>query len=265
MSPLRLWWWRWRYPTELNFGDELTTPLLERLTGRPVEWSPLEQADVVGAGSVLQTVLRSRPDRMPKIWGTGMIAPLQDAAPPSFRPLAVRGRLSLEQLSPESRAATALGDPGILADRLVDGPVRKRYALGVVPHYKDAGDSTMRALTDLGPSVRRIDVAWSPEEVAREIASCEVVVSSSMHGLIFADSLEVPNVRLKVSNKLVGGDFKFRDYCSAFGPDRYQDPVRPDDVRDRSLTQVVDLVRDRFRPPSGIDRLKEGLVAALPV
>lgn len=262
-EPIRLWWWRWRHPTELNFGDEVTAPVLERLTGRRVVWTPLARAEVVGAGSVLQLTLRRRKSAMPTVWGAGMIRPFKGEAPADFVPRAVRGRLSLDSLSPAARAGAVLGDPGILADRLVDGPVSTRYTLGVVPHYKDADDPTMRAIAAL-PGVRLIDVAWTPEEVAREVAACEVVVSSSMHGLIFADALGVPNARLKVSDKLVGGDFKFRDYCSAFGPDRYQPPLTPGDVRDLDLDQLVDLVRSRFRPPRGIDELRRGLIRVLP-
>ncbi|WP_415803462.1 glycosyltransferase, partial [Isoptericola cucumis] len=255
-DPIRMWWWRWRFPTELNFGDEVTAPLVERLTGRRVVWTPMAQAELVGAGSVLQMALRERGSDMPAVWGAGMIRPFTKEAPADFVPLAVRGRLSLESLSPAAQASTALGDPGILADRLVDGPVTKRYTLGVIPHYKDATDPTIRALTTL-PGTRRIDVAWTPEEVAREIAACHVVLSSSMHGLIFADALDVPNAHLKVSDKLVGGDYKFRDYCSAFGPDRYQPPLTPTDVRDLDTDQLVHLVRTRFRPPTGIDDLKQ--------
>ncbi|MEN5075079.1 polysaccharide pyruvyl transferase family protein [Isoptericola cucumis] len=263
MTPVKLWWWRWRFPAELNFGDEVTAPLLERLTGRPVTWTPLESADVVGAGSVLQKLLRARPTSMPQVWGPGVISPYAGGVPDGFAPLAVRGRLTLEHLDPSVQGRVALGDPGILADRLVDGPVTKKYTLGVIPHYKDATDPTIRALTTL-PGTRRIDVAWTPEEVAREIAACHVVLSSSMHGLIFADALDVPNAHLKVSDKLVGGDYKFRDYCSAFGPDRYQPPLTPTDVRDLDIDQLVHLVRTRFRPPTGIDDLKQHLVDALP-
>jgi len=261
-EPIRLWWWRWRHPTELNFGDEVTAPLIERLTGRRVVWTALPQAEIVGAGSVLQLALRKRGATMPTVWGAGMIRPFTGEAPADFVPRAVRGRLSLEALSPAARRSAVLGDPGILADRLVDGPVTKRHALGIIPHYKDADDPTMRIIAAL-PGVRRIDVAWTPEEVAREIAACETIISSSMHGLIFADALDVPNAQLKVSDKLVGGDYKFRDYCSAFGPDRYQAPLTPTDVTDLDTAGLVELVRSRFRPPTGIDELRRRLVESL--
>lgn len=267
MTALKVWWWRWKYPTELNFGDEVTAPLVERITGRRVTWAPLEEADLVGAGSVLQNVMRSKRTTMPSVWGTGLIRPYEGVIPDGFLPWAVRGRLSNaifeDRLAPGGELP--LGDPGVLASRLVDGSVKKRYALGVIPHYKDANDATFSELMRGSSSVRRIDVAWTPEEVAREIAACHAVVSSSMHGLIFADSLGVPNLRLKVSDKLVGGDFKFRDYASAFDGERYLDPLAPADVRGRSQTEIVDLVGSRYRPALGLERLQKGLIDALRV
>jgi len=265
MTALKVWWWRWKFPDDLNFGDEVTAPLIERLTGRPVVWTPLERADIVGAGSVLQNVMRSKRVTMPGVWGTGLIRPFDGTIPAGFTPSAVRGRLSREIFADLGGDGIPLGDPGILANVLVDGPVAKKYALGVVPHYKDVADPTFAELVRMSPSVRRIDVAWTPEEVAREIASCEVVISSSMHGLIFADALGVPNLHLKVSDKLVGGDFKFRDYASAFTGERYQPAVGPNEIRGLALGDAVDLVHTRYRDPDGIDDLRRDLVKAIPV
>lgn len=41
----------------------------------------------------------------------------------------------------------------------------------------------------------------------------DYIASSSLHGLIIADSLEIPCVRVMLSEKL--GDFKFNDYYSS--------------------------------------------------
>ena len=54
-------------------------------------------------------------------------------------------------------------------------------------------------------------------QILEEIASCEYVLSSSLHGLIVSDSFGIPNQRLVVSEKLVGDGYKFNDYYSAFG------------------------------------------------
>lgn len=263
VPPIRLFWWRWRHPMRLNFGDEVTAPLLERLTGRRVEWTPLAECDAIGAGSILQMAHRTRPDRMPLVWGSGFIRPPADGeAPISDKVLAVRGELSRGRLALSLRESVQLGDPGLLADRLLDRTVTRRYAIGLIPHYKDASDPVISALLRRNRWIRRIDVGWSPEEVAREISACDVVLSSSMHGLIFADALGVPNLHVQLGDKLVGGTYKFRDYNSAFGRDHVH--VTGADVRNLTSDQLVGLVRARYRAPEGIARRQQGLIDALP-
>ena len=62
-----------------------------------------------------------------------------------------------------------------------------------------------------------IDVNRPPFDVVRDISTCEAIVSSSLHGLIVADALEIPNVRVSFHGRLKGGDFKFEDYASGVG------------------------------------------------
>ena len=54
-------------------------------------------------------------------------------------------------------------------------------------------------------------------DTLRQIAECETVISSSLHGCIAADSLNIPNYRIKLSehgyNRNI--DFKFDDYYTA--------------------------------------------------
>ena len=54
-------------------------------------------------------------------------------------------------------------------------------------------------------------------DVCRDISGCERILSSSLHGLIIADSFSIPNRRIGFYNNLKGGDFKFEDYASALG------------------------------------------------
>lgn len=264
-APLQLFWWRWRHPHRLNFGDEVTAPLLERLTGRRVQWTPLATCEVIGAGSILQTALRARPDDLPVVWGSGFISPpAAGKADPEVRTplLAVRGELSRSRIDPGVRDGVRLGDPGLLARHLLDRPVAKRYAVGLVPHYKDASDPVVSELLTRNRWIRRIDVAWSPEEVAREIAACDVVLSSSMHGLIFADALGVPNLHVQLGATLVGGDYKFRDYNSAFR--REHAVVSGGAVSGLDADGLTRLVHARYREPLGIAKVQKELIGVLP-
>jgi hypothetical protein len=78
-----------------------------------------------------------------------------------------------------------------------------------------------------------------PVKCAEKIAECETVISSSLHGLIAADSFGIPNRQLVFSSNIVGGQFKYDDYHSVFGgaaaPLSFQDiinnGINPDRIR----------------------------------
>ncbi len=57
-----------------------------------------------------------------------------------------------------------------------------------------------------------IDICSGEKEFINELLEVENVISSSLHGLIMADAYGIPNARVNISNKLIGGDFKFKDY-----------------------------------------------------
>ncbi len=55
------------------------------------------------------------------------------------------------------------------------------------------------------------------------ILSCEIILSSSLHGLIVADAYNTPSSWIKFSNKVYGNGFKFRDYYASIGYE--EDPI----------------------------------------
>jgi hypothetical protein len=71
---------------------------------------------------------------------------------------------------------------------------------------------------DTGSDLKIIDPRRYPGDVIQDIAECEYIASSSLHGLIVADSLGIPCVRILLSEGIIlGGDFKFNDYYSSVG------------------------------------------------
>ncbi|GII98196.1 polysaccharide pyruvyl transferase [Sediminihabitans luteus] len=264
-APVDLYWWRWKYPHRLNFGDEISGPIIEALTGRRVRWASAETCELVAAGSVIQQLTRTKRKQMPVFWGSGLINPPRENARPLTLPaVAVRGQLTRTRVRSTLADDVALGDPGILADQLLRRPPRKRFTVGVLPHYQDAADPNVDALIALGSQVRRIEVTWTPEEVVNEIASCDVLLSSSLHGIIVADSVGVPSVHLKFSDRLMGGEYKFRDYNSIYSPGRQQS-FAMSSIPTRSATAIADFVNSRWVPPTGIERHRERLAKVLPL
>ena len=94
-------------------------------------------------------------------------------------------------------------------------------------------------------------VGRDPLEVIREIATCERIVSSSLHGLVTADAFGIPR-RWQLSERVRGAAFKFRDYAAALGM-----PLEPDEwaTAPASVVEsVVSQLRDAFREiPARLD------------
>ena len=62
-----------------------------------------------------------------------------------------------------------------------------------------------------------MDIEENPYIFLKSLKKCKNVLSSALHGLIAADSFGIPNLRMVISNNIIGGDYKFIDYYSAYG------------------------------------------------
>ena len=199
-----------------NFGDAMTSWLLPAYGILPVH-RVASRARLAGVGSVLEFLPA---DFDGAIWGSGLI---RDQAHPLPRahPLAVRGPLTRELIG--APPEIALGDPGILASRHLRRPALQ-WDVGLVPHgHHRAHDGFLRLAQASGLRVRVIDVHQEAADAVREIAACGTIVTTSLHGLVTADSYGIPAVWTTLDPPLEGGDFKFHDYEAALGdsPTRY--------------------------------------------
>jgi exopolysaccharide biosynthesis predicted pyruvyltransferase EpsI len=114
----------------------------------------------------------------------------------------VRGKLTALNLKTDA----VLGDVGLLASRIwTKEPAR--YNIGVVRHYVDKDDYPFADII--------IDATEPPETVIKKISSCRVILSSSLHGLIIADSYGIPNMRI-ARDDVISGNWKWMDYKTAF-------------------------------------------------
>src|SRR5690606_12395925 len=217
-------WWD-GHPT---FGDAMTPWLLPRYGVVPLH-RRVAEARLIGVGSILEFVPH---DYSGAVWGSGLMEerthPLTAAC---F--LAVRVHHTRDLVG--APADTPLGDPGIHVARHLPPP-RLRWEVGVVPHRHHRGNAVLARLVARGGArVRVINVHQGAAAAAREIASCSVIFSSSLHGLVTADSYGIPATWTLLDPPLGGGDFKFRDYESAATPGRsryleFDDRLTADDV-----------------------------------
>ena len=116
-----------------------------------------------------------------------------------------------------------MADPGILAPMLINITNiselnnTKKYNLCIIPHYVDKKkNKTIKKRIHVNNSII-INIEQNPIKFLESILQCKNVISSGLHGLIIADSLGIPNMRIRLSNKILGGNYKFGDYYSAYG------------------------------------------------
>ncbi|AWB56329.1 polysaccharide pyruvyl transferase family protein [Colwellia sp. Arc7-D] len=200
-------WWTGR----VNFGDLFTPELFQHYGVTALESKP-EKSEIVGVGSLFGMI---PPNFQGVFLGTGLMKnEKMHFEKASFA--AVRGEFTRSNLGLSN--ATPLGDFGLLANKLIIKKVMiKKYAVGFVPHYVDQGHPWLNTMQKyLGDDkCTVIDVRDSAQNVTKQIAECELILSSSLHGIIVADSLNIPNVWIELSSKVIGDGFKFRDYNTA--------------------------------------------------
>lgn len=195
-----------------NFGDDLTPWLMPEYGVVPIHREPAGSR-LAGVGSILEFL----PEEFDgAIWGSGLMYERPHPLPLA-RALAVRGALTRELIGAPRN--TAVGDPGLLVSRRVKRPPMK-WSVGFVPHGHHRSHARFVGLVDPHAGHRIINVHQSARTAVREIGSCEVVVTTSLHGLVTADAFGIPAVWTTLDPPLNGGDFKFRDYESAVSPNR---------------------------------------------
>lgn len=215
-----------------NFGDQLSSVIAHAVIAPDLPvWNmatenrqsqPAGNA-VVGLGSILHFATAGD-----IIWGTGVVpkrfpppalrwwSQLRRVVAPSWDIRAVRGPLTrkflIEQLGvgcPE-----VYGDPALLLPEIL--PHKNRHsqrAYGVIPHYRD-----LPIVDD--PNVCNPLRPW--EDVLDFILECDLVIASSLHGLIVAEAFGIPARWLhhtSLPSADSEGTYKYADYYTSSGRD----------------------------------------------
>lgn len=204
-----LWWMEQPYPG--NFGDILNPYLVHRLTGVPPRFA---RAGVLAIGSIIKFARSGT-----KVWGSGSPR-LTDRLSADATYCAVRGPLT-QRLVRDSggHCLDVFGDPALLLPRIYHPQVDKRHAVGLIRHHVHAA-----APIRLAPDATEIDIlrcgAEDIEAFLDEVLACEMIVSTSLHGLIVAQAYGIPAVWADFSDaetRIQGNHMKFIDYFASVG------------------------------------------------
>lgn len=199
-------------------------PYYGKAYGFNVRASSMKNVKLVCIGSILEEF--SHAQRPGVVWSTGLHFARSAQDLRQDRVLALRGKLTKARVKLAPGATPVLGDGGLLVapayrrlrNNQPDPP--KRYTLGIIPHYVDHAwvREHCKALTSRDDVVL-IDVLSGVENVINLVAQCKYIISSSLHGLIAADSFGIPSRQFHcpTSSKINSGMFKYNDYYSVYG------------------------------------------------
>lgn len=263
------------YSSGSNFGDVVSPYILENIFGKKSVLASPWDADLFMIGSILGKALVRKSNIFKRlnnvfsspltIWSSGFIR--EDVAGKclsrKLNVCALRGELSLKLLEKISgqKFFPVLGDGGLLIAQLIKELPEKKYSVGIIPHFADENLPEITLLQKKIPGSVVISPLGDPLECARKIAECETVISSSLHGLIAADSFGIPNRQIVISNNIVGGLFKYNDYYSAFKTQSR--PLVCNDVINNGIN--ADVIRRDYTISTGcVAEIKEQLISSFP-
>lgn len=207
-----------------NWGDDINIYLLERMTGKRVvvkNNSTYHHLFYRGpVYSCIGSVIGWYESPRTITWGSGLISDQGDIKTPPSKICSVRGPETRKRLLELGiNCPQKYGDPALLISRYYKATsLPQKYKIGIIPHHSDIDNHIMRCfINKYSDNVLLINLTeykqWT--DIPDMVVSCDCILSSSLHGLIVADSYGIPNSWIGLSNKVYGGDFKFNDYFSS--------------------------------------------------
>lgn len=236
------WWWKeGRIP---NFGDAINPYLVEKLgknvhvkyvSSRPYKeclifvlsaLKHLKKPELgrlrklyrfnryaIAIGSILNGCKKGQ-----VVWGSGFMNENEKVY--GGKILAVRGYETINRLKELNvKVPNVVGDPALLLPLVYKPNINKRYKYGIIAHIKDYENVKTQVQNN---NCLIIDLKTDNiEKIIDQILSCEIILSSSLHGLIVSHAYLVPAIWIKFGE--IGTDgFKFIDYFSSVNIPYYQ-------------------------------------------
>jgi hypothetical protein len=244
----------------LNFGDALSPVMVSLCSGLDVERIP-SKSNRPRIGAV-GTIGHGFEGGEVWFWGTGCSRYRNPTAPSKDRVLyevpadtdihiaATRGPISEKLLSGGVGGPGIYGDPVWLLPRFYRPCIEKRWELGVILHLSELTDRNFEPRfdprykryevpSDLVDDIRLISTV-TPIHISAlknkldEILSCKRIVSTSLHGMVIAESYGIPCLYFATARDEIGlgtaaadpdGDLDLRIVDLYAGLNRYHFPI----------------------------------------
>ena len=234
-------------PFKHNWGDDVSIVLARLINPdqhfivNRYSWNIKKKDNILCIGSIISWMTTHNSI----IWGSGVVYPDHPISAIPKKILAVRGPLTREYLLKQNiNCPEIYGDPALLFPQYYSPPKIKKYKIGIIPHFRDKNNQIWEKFKK-DHDVFIIDVQnvypWS--QFIDDICSCEKLLTSSLHGLIIADSYSIPNVWIELESG-ESKRFAFLDYLKSVNKDEIKAPiVINDDTNLYDVLKITELWR----------------------
>lgn len=205
----------WNNGRFINFGDHLSVQLVERIIKKRVKIAaPNEHKKLLAIGSIMRVAKNGD-----VVWGSGVSGKSLDPKKYHFKNLdirAIRGPLSRAYLIKNFNinCPEVYGDPALLFPLFFPEFKKNPYPIYeyiIIPHYSEMRLFSKRIFSNV------ISPTSNWKIIVKAICNSKFVISSSLHGLIVAESFGIPARLLRITNNELL--FKYKDYY--YGTGRY--------------------------------------------
>lgn len=226
-----------RSPVGGNLGDELNLWLWPQLFGNDI-FIQNDGIQFLGIGSILSSdpiYNKEWIDKKKVIFGTG-IRPGEHLLQidSSYDIMYMRGPLSCYALGLDpvyiTDAAYCLQFTSLYSSLINQ---KKKYKIGLIPYFRsDKLINWAKLADDLGMHyISPLCEYYNINNILKEIASCDYIITEAMHGAIIADILRIPWSRFILTTYICEGsnvaDFKWMDWMYSLKiPNKYYPIIR---------------------------------------
>jgi pyruvyltransferase len=135
----------------------------------------------------------------------------------------IRGKKSLKKI--KFNKDIFLSDGALLLNKIFDFGIidnlkkKTKYKLGIIPHINDLKQTQIIFNEKKNKNIKIIDATNNLSDFVFDCLDCEFICSSSLHGLVIADVLKIPNYIINLSfSKRHKEDYyyKYNDYYSIY-------------------------------------------------
>ncbi|MDO5528871.1 MAG: polysaccharide pyruvyl transferase family protein [Paracoccus sp. (in: a-proteobacteria)] len=161
---------------------------------------------------------------------------------------ALRGPLTAGEIA--GCPVVPFGDPGLFVREIWPGPdaLNRTNKIGIVPHHSMLNHPALEKIAQAFDGVVILDFT-DPDIAATlsRLASCSRIISSSLHGLIFADAYGIPSLFWREGDTFSA--WKYQDYF---------DGVSRDDFCHLSSSEILEAVTAGGAESLPFSQLSEG-------